>query len=62
MELAGTTAGKILTLVRLDNLERKLLNLIICLYSDKYAFTTTQLATFPRNYRPPVGSYGSKIT
>ena len=29
---------------------------------NKYAFTTTQLATFPRAYCPPVGSYGSKLT
>ena len=29
---------------------------------NKYAFTSTQLTTFPRAYCPPVGSYGSKLT
>ncbi len=28
----------------------------------RYAFTTLQLATFPSQYKPPVGTYGSKIT
>jgi len=28
----------------------------------KYAFTTVQLATFPKQYKPPVGTFGSKVT
>lgn len=61
MELAGTTAGKILTLVRCNTSER-IIDSYFLLFLDKYAFTMTQLATFPRNYRPPIGSYGSKLT
>ena len=28
----------------------------------RYAFSTLQLATFPQQYKPPVGTYGSKKT
>jgi len=59
-DLADNEYQKALDTLRSDGTRR--INCMKNINVDKYAFKTLQLATFPRQYRPPVGTYGSSKT
>jgi len=59
-DLADNEYQKALDTLRSDGTRR--INCMKNIDVDKYAFNTLQLSTFPRQYRPPVGTYGSSKT
>merc|ERR1712013_286307 len=56
-DLADSEYQRALDTVRSEGTRR--LNCVKNIDMDKFAFNTLQLATFPRQYRPPVGTYGA---
>lgn len=59
-DLADTEYNKALSTFRSEGLRRY--NCEKNIGAGKYAFNSLQLTTFPRLYRPPVGTYGSTET
>jgi len=59
-DLADSEYQRALDTVRSEGTRR--LNCVKNIDVDKFAFNTLQLATFPRQYRPPVGTYGASKT
>ena len=59
-DLADNEYQRALDTMRSEGTRRR--NCLKNIELDKYAFSSTQLSTFPRVYRPPVGTYGSKQT
>eukprot|EP00095_Tigriopus_kingsejongensis_P011180 maker-scaffold456_size166325-snap-gene-0.28 protein:Tk11180 transcript:maker-scaffold456_size166325-snap-gene-0.28-mRNA-1 annotation:"type i inositol- -bisphosphate 4-phosphatase-like" len=59
-DLAEIEYQKALDVMRAEGTRRD--NVLKNIGDRRYAFNTIQLTTFPRQYRPPVGSYGSRVT
>ena len=59
-DLAQMEAKRCLNAMRAEG--TRMQNVYKNIHTRKYAFTVFQLATFPKDYIPPQGSYGAKIT